>query len=233
MFNSRPSIRYVPITAGQVCVVVDDFLADPAAMVRHAAEHRSSFANDAANSYPGIELDLPRDWAFALDEFFMLHVRKALGARRTISVSARLSLATLTPDQLSPLQRLCHRDFTALPQDQGVAASVAYLFDQPQMGGTSFYLPTRPLDDTARMLKDAARGELGADMSRPGYLTASNAWFEQVASVPAAFNRAIFYDGAVFHAAQITAPGLLSSDPATGRLTMNGFFRHRRSATPP
>jgi Rps23 Pro-64 3,4-dihydroxylase Tpa1-like proline 4-hydroxylase len=64
----------------------------------------------------------------------------------------------------------------------------------------------------------------------PRYMTASNEWFEQVATVPAKFNRAIFYDGSVFHAAQIERPQLLTDDPATGRLTLNGFFRYRRNA---
>jgi hypothetical protein len=64
----------------------------------------------------------------------------------------------------------------------------------------------------------------------PGYLGASNAYFEQVCSIPAAFNRAIFYDGAIFHSAQIDAPARLDHDPATGRLTLNGFFLLRKAA---
>ena len=78
------------------------------------------------------------------------------------------------------------------------------------------------------MLREAASGALSPPAA---YLTASNDCFEQVASVPAAFNRAIFYDGEIFHAAQIEAPHLLTDDPMTGRLTMNGFFRYRRVAT--
>lgn len=228
MFNSRPVIQHVPIAPGQVCVVVDDFLRDPHALRAQALRERAQFALDAGNSYPGVELAMPKEWAFALDEFFMQHVRRALGARRTISVSARLSMATLAPSQLSPLQRLCHRDAAVLPPGQGVAACVAYLFDDPRLGGTSFYHPRGSLDDTARLLRDASAGRLQPDAA---YLAASNDWFAQVATVPAVFNRAIFYDGAVFHAAQISAPALLTSDPATGRLTVNGFFRHRRAAT--
>lgn len=227
MFNPRPTVRYVPIAAGHTCAVVDDFLVDPRQVIAHAVAHREQFAIDSSNFYPGPELGLPQAFAFALDEFFMLHVRRSLGARRTVSVSGRLSLATLGGTELSSLQRLCHRDAAAFPPGEGLAACVAYLFEAPQMGGTSFYVPSKSLEETAALLRRAAVG----DVELPaGYMTRSNEWFEQVATVPAKFNRAIFYDGSVFHAAQIDRPQLLTGDPATGRLTLNGFFRYRKSA---
>lgn len=233
MFNPRPTVRHVAIPGHASCVVIDDVLLNPQRIVDYASARRADFALDADNFYPGPELGLPQETAFMLDEFFMQHVRRSLGARRTISVSARLSLATLAPDALHPLQRLCHRDAQVFPDGQGIAASVLYLFHQPRMGGTSFYRPTRPLGDIAALLREASSMDAASfsalSGSAPGYLTASNAWFEQVASVPPAFNRAIFYDGEIFHAAQIDAPELLDPDPALGRLTLNGFFRHRRS----
>ncbi|MFL6656998.1 MAG: DUF6445 family protein [Massilia sp.] len=227
MFNPRPTIRYLAIGAGQRCAVIDDFLLDPHALIAQAVQRRAEFAIDADNSYPGPELGLGSEASFALDEFFMQHVRRALGARRTISVAARLSLATLQPDQLTPLQRLCHRDAASFPDGEAMAACVAYLFDAPGMGGTSFYAPRQSLEATAQLLREARDGQLDV---APSYLHTSNAWFEQVCTVPAAFNRAIFYDGSVFHAAQIDAPVMLSDDPARGRLTMNGFFRYRKNA---
>lgn len=227
MFNPRPTIGYLAIDGRHTCAVVDDFLLEPRKLVAHAVAQRKQFATDADNYYPGPELGLGREFAFALDEFFMQHARRSLGARRTVSVSGRLSMATLGVEQLRPLQRLCHRDAASLPAGEGVAASVAYLFDEPRLGGTSFYVPKQSLEETARMLRDARDGTLEVAAS---YLHKSNAWFEQVCTVPAAFNRAIFYDGSVFHAAQIDEPRMLSADPACGRLTMNGFFRYRKSA---
>lgn len=227
MFNPRPSIRYVPISVQHVCVVVDDFLAEPRKLVEYALANREQFAIDPDNFYPGPELGLSKEFAFGLDEFFMQHVRRALGARRTISASGRLSMATLGVDELTPLQRLCHRDAAAFPDGEGVAASVAYLFDDEAMGGTSFYVPRKSLEETARVLREAAEGRLQVEVS---YMNRSNEWFEQVCTVPARFNRAIFYDGSVFHAAQIERPALLRDDPACGRLTLNGFFRYRENA---
>jgi hypothetical protein len=226
MFNPRPTIRYLPIDAHHSCAVVDDFLLDPRALVAQA--QREQFATEADNYYPGPEFRLGQSFAFALDEFFMQHIRRSLGARRTVSVSARLSLATLGSGQLAPLQRLCHRDATAFPPGEGLAASVAYLFDQPRMGGTSFYVPRQSLEETAQLLRDARDGAVAVEAA---YMHGSNQWFEQVCTVPAKFNRAIFYNGEVFHAAQIEEPGLLSADPAVGRLTLNGFFRYRKNAS--
>ena len=57
-----------------------------------------------------------------------------------------------------------------------------------------------------------------------GYLAGSNAWFERLLSVPAKWNRLIFYDGALFHSGDIDHPERLDPDPARGRLTLNGFF---------
>ncbi|MDQ1816745.1 DUF6445 family protein [Massilia sp. CCM 9210] len=227
MFNPRPQVRFIAIAGQAPCVVVDDFLLDPRALVAQAVAAQARFAVDPDNYYPGPELDLGQETAFRLDEFFIQHVRRALGAQRTISVAARLALATLPPDRLHPLQRLCHRDCADLAPGVGAAAAVVYLFDDARMGGTSFYRPTQAPEDTARLLCAAHAGS-PADGGGAGYLTASNAHFEQIGTIAARFNRAIFYDGEIFHAAQIEAPALLHSDPARGRLTMNGFFRFRK-----
>jgi hypothetical protein len=227
MFNPRPTIRHVPITAHHTCVVIDDFLLDPHTLVAHAVAQRAQFAIDPDNFYPGAELDLGRGFAGLLEQFVMLHIRKALGARRMLHTSSRLALATLEPGALHGLQRICHRDAVTLPGGEGVGASVAYLFDAPDMGGTSFYVARQSADDTAAYLRAVANG---SQTPEPAYMTASSPWFEQVATVPAAFNRAIFYDGTVFHAAQIARPELLNADPARGRLTVNGFFRFRKVA---
>jgi hypothetical protein len=79
--------------------------------------------------------------------------------------------------------------------------------------------------------QELGNAEFGARYGvEPGYMTRSNAHFEQVAQVPAAWNRMIFYNGGAFHSAQIEHPDLLSDDPRRGRLTLNGFFACRRAA---
>lgn len=234
MFNPRPHIERLALAPGREAWVVDDVLRDPGALRERAVRERTRFAAAPFNAYPGLEWTLGPEVSAPLSDFFMLHLRQHLGARRTLAMYSRLSLATLQPAQLRPLQRLCHRDrFGALP-GQSVVACTLYLFDNPALGGTSFYAPRRPVEeinaDIARwntLADEAFTQEIGA---APAYLTASNAHFELLAKVPAAFNRAVFYDGGQFHSSHITQPELLSDDPARGRLTLNGFFLCRRAA---
>jgi hypothetical protein len=116
-----------------------------------------------------------------------------------------------------------------------IAASVLYLFHDPALGGTSFYRPRRPGPVIDRLVADSLTLEASDFAARHGvqrgYMTDGNQHFERVATVPAAWNRLIFYDGEIFHSGDIAQPLLMSSDPARGRLTLNGFFTCRRVAT--
>jgi hypothetical protein len=146
---------------------------------------------------------------------------------------------TRPPALLAPAQRLCHRDTMVgrrrvSPDGEGIGASVLYLFQDSALGGTSFYTPRQGPQETAALLEqaltlpDAAFDTLLG--TPPGYLVDSNTYFDRVCTIAAAYNRAIFYDGAIFHSAQIDAPERLSQDPASGRLTLNGFFLFRKNA---
>lgn len=234
MFNPQPRIERVDVGGLHSAWVVDDFLLDPTALREAAAAQRSAFTAAPHNAYPGLECPLGPEVSVPLSDFFLQHIRARLGARRTLSMYSRLSLATLQPPELRPLQRLCHRDRFGVGADQLVGACTLYLFDQPALGGTAFYRPVRPIDEVNADIRrwnsltdEAFTQEIAAP---PAYLTASNAHFERVTVVPAAFNRAVFYDGGHFHSSHITDPALLSDDPARGRLTLNGFFICRRAA---
>lgn len=228
------------IPGGAPCLVVDDFLLNPDRLVADAVEQREAFAEEGGNYFPGPEMNMPPAFNAMLAEFFMLHIRRALGARRTLEVSSRMSMVTKDPARLHPLQRLCHVDtFVGTRRvdpaaGEGVAAAVLYLFKDERLGGTSFYRPKKPLPEVRALIAQA--GGMPAPIfttlvgAEPGYMTASNDYFEQVLTIPARYNRAIFYDGAIFHSGQMAAPELLSADPAAGRLTLNGFFLVRRAA---
>ena len=55
------------------------------------------------------------------------------------------------------------------------------------------------------------------------YMTQSSEIADLVGTVPAKFNRLIFYTGDSPHSAYITDPTLLSEDVDRGRLTLNRF----------
>ena len=233
-FNRMPGIGEVLLGRDRTCLVFDDVLADPAAWVDFAAAHASRFVESQANAYPGPELPLPYGTVEALDTFFAQHARREMGGRRTLRAHGRLSIATRPPSQLSPRQWLCHVDRMEAVPGEAIAACVLYLFDDPALGGTVFFRPRRPLPEIAALVQDSAHMTPHAFEERSGlaagYMTATNPWFERLASVPAHFNRLIVYPGSVFHGADIRAPERLDPDPRRGRLTMNGFFVCRRAA---
>jgi len=236
LFNPRPQLSVVPLTAGELCVVVDNALADPHALVAWAATNPTAFQPPQGYPYPGLVADAPTRLAQAMGDFFAVHVRKALGARRTLDTTVRLSMVTTPPRELEPRQWQCHRDRVADdPRAVLFAASVLYLFNNPALGGTSFYAPRRPLAEMLPMLADSQTLTPQAFSARhgvqPGYMAGSNAHFERVAQVPAAWNRAIFYDGGLFHSGDVDDPAQLSADPARGRLTLNSFFTCKRNAS--
>ena len=235
MFNPQPRVEVLPIAGGADCLVIDDALLEPERMVALAGEHRDAFEWSPHNAYPGPELRMPDALSARLDEFFARHVRARLGARRTLRMYSRLALATRAPHELDPRQWICHRD--RIDPDTGAmsAASVLYLFRDETLGGTSFFVPRRPKPQIDRLLHDS--GVMRAEQFtarygiRPGYQTDSNDWFEKVLTVPPKWNRIIFYDGGVFHCGDVRAPERLSADPRVGRLSLNGFFTCRRTAS--
>ncbi|CAM4028377.1 DUF6445 family protein [Roseateles saccharophilus] len=231
-FNATPRIDEVEVGPGQFCYVVDDALIDPEGLVAWADRHR--FEPAEANAYPGRLMDCVPTLEQSLDGFFTHHIRRRLGARRTVGMYARFSLVTLAPAALQPGQWQCHRDRVAI--DPALcAASVLYLFRDVRLGGTAFYRPRCTAVQLERMLGDAQALGVAEFSARygvgPGYMTASNDHFEQTGHVPAAWNRLVFYDGGQFHSGHIAHPELLSDGARHGRLTLNGFFACRRGAS--
>ncbi len=228
MFKPNPKIQAIPITPRHACYVIDDALLEPERWVEYAVAHRDQFRDFPDNAFPGPELRFPQPLLEAFARYFNTHVRTALGGRRTLDSRARLSLTTRKPDQLHPLQWMCHVDNARLEPGQCILASVLYLFRQPDLGGTGFYVPSRPLAEIAAMKQAASTlppvrfaAEYGI---APAYMTASNDWVRKVLSIPARWNRLIFYSGTILHTGEIARPDLLDDDPSRGRLTINGFF---------
>jgi hypothetical protein len=207
-------------------------LLDPEALVAQAAGQ--AFTPLGHYPYPGPVLMAPAWLTGLVTAHFTEHARTRLGGRRVQSGSVRFSLVSTPPEQLAPIQWQCHRDRLAVePAKVLFAASVLYLFRDPTLGGTSFYRSRLSREDTEQMVADSAALDAAAFTERwrvsAGYMQGSNRNFELVASVPAAWNRLICYDGSLFHSADVN-PGRLSDDPCTGRLTLNGFYNCTRAA---
>jgi Family of unknown function (DUF6445) len=234
LFNPDATVTLVPIGGGKLCCVIDNALADPDAAVDWACAQ--TLAPSSAHAYPGPVVAVPAEVTRRVADYFAVHARGRLGARRTLDASVRLSMVTTPPSQLVPCQWQCHRDRLGVaPPGVMIAASVLYLFRDPALGGTSFYAPRQSEAETQRIVHHSLQldpADFGARYGlNAGYMTDGNAYFERIASVPAAWNRLIFYSGEIFHSGDIVHPERMSSDPRHGRLTLNGFFTCRLNAS--
>lgn len=234
LFNAKPRIERIDLAPGQACFVVDDALSEPERLVEFAAAHAGVFQRVDFNAYPGVLLPAPDTLSQALNGFFVEHLRRHFDARRVVRMHSRFALVTLAPSELRPLQTICHVDRLGADAAQSIQACVLYLFADPELGGTSFYVPARPAHDIEQLFADASVMTAEQFAQRHGiaqdYLTRSNAYFRRIGGVAPKWNRLVFYDGSLLHSGDIHAPARLGADPRTGRLTLNGFFTSRRNA---
>lgn len=233
LLNPRAEVQVVRFDERHFCLVIDEALLEPERQREYAVQHRQEFSAVDFNAYPGIYLKAPADLVRELADFFLWRLRRHFDARRSVNVHCRFSMVTLSPQALHPLQWLCHRDDVRLPPRLSMQASLLYLFDDPALGGTSFFAPVRSAAETDALFQDA--GRLPADtfahkyrIAR-GYMRESNDYFRLLGNLPARWNRLIVYDGGMLHTGDIGAPELLTEDPRTGRLTLNGFFTSTRN----
>jgi hypothetical protein len=225
-------LRRERIDADQLCVIVDDFLTEPAQLVDYAARHAGDFSRPNIG-YPGVQLRLDDGAMADIHRFVRSRMSKEYGFfRGRIGIRSLLSMVTVPPAELAPLQRICHIDPNLEPGRAKYAALI-YLFDDARLGGTSFYRwRNEELVWRGRELlrRDPAKGEeflrqqFETFRGPPRYMTESNDVAELLHTVAPRFNRFVFYSGDWPHTGSIAAPQLLSADPRTGRLTLNLFF---------
>lgn len=234
VFNPAAQVERIEFGHGLSCLVVDDALRDPEALREFAVAHRAKFRQAPFNAYPGIELPMPATFSAQLDAYFMQHIRTLLGGRRTVKMNSRMAMVTAQAGELEPRQRICHRDSAWIAPEHMIAASVLYLFEDPRLGGTSFYRPSRTMPEIEQLVHDSSTLDRAAFDARhrlaQDYMSGSNEYFERIGQVAARWNRIIFYDGRIFHSGEVGSAQALSGDPMSGRLTVNGFFTCTRKA---
>ncbi|MDH3350409.1 MAG: DUF6445 family protein [Gammaproteobacteria bacterium] len=233
--NAAADVRIERVTDAHSCVVIDDFLKDPQSVVAFAIENADAFSVPA-DSYPGLLFDVAEESMAEINRYVRSEMSRRFSfLRGGIKTAAYLSMATLQPDELSNLQRLCHTDPRERP-DRRNYAGLVYLFEDEALGGTGFYRwkEQKLIEEaTALELEDPKRAsaflqEHFATYRQPArYMTESNEIAELCLEIPARFNRFIFYSGDLPHSASISAPELLTEDFSRGRLTLNCFVSVR------
>lgn len=229
--NPSAEIRRQTIAEDTFCVIVDDFLEDPAALIDFAAENAEQFSIPE-RSYPGLMLRLETDALLDFDRFVRNRMSKTFSfLRSNANLSTGLSMVTFQPHELTNYQRLCHTDPRTDMARRNYAALV-YLYSNEALGGTAFYRYKRP-DVVFKALEldmkdpEAAASFLAEHTALfrqpPRYISESNELAELLYVVPPRFNRFVFYSGEIAHSAHITSPALLTDDFREGRLTLNCF----------
>jgi glycine/D-amino acid oxidase-like deaminating enzyme len=229
--NPDARLQTLELADGSKVFVVDDFAQDPQSLVAIAQGLAGQFQQHRGHAYPGPQVDLPVPMAAELDAWFQRQLGTVLAAGPLTAMTGRFSRVTQDPATLDARQRVCHRDNSGAEAGAMIGACVHYLFQDEALGGTVFFRSLMSEADTAQFMRDSSTLEADAFGSRygipPGYMTESNRYFEVIGRVPAKWNRAVFYDGGIYHSGDIRGPSPAAYRELPGRLTINAFFKSR------
>ncbi|MBS0124704.1 DUF6445 family protein [Thetidibacter halocola] len=233
-FAANRALKITVVPMGRLAepvMVIDDFLADPQALV--AAARASDWRELPPGGYPGRRAGLPRDYVRCVLQRLDGPIRKTLLRRpsRLDTFDCSFSMVTRAPADLAPLQRVPHIDVA----NAGRVAILHYLCG-PQFGGTAFFRQDatgleqiRPAEKP-RYLAARAQGleALGPDNRYPD---ADTPGYERTGFTEARFNRLVAYRSFTLHSGIVEDPAILTDDPATGRLTANFFVDYAEGET--
>lgn len=230
MFDLNPKLS---VSVGRVgpenepVLIVEDVLRDPHALVEYAArEARFEPAWTDHGGYPGLRAPAPLNYVQTLARALAPTIEQAwsLSGVALARADCWLSLVTLPPERLTPLQRIPHID-TVDP----LRFALLHYLCPPGSGGTAFYrhratgLQTLAAEQEAAYLVTRDR-ELETLPPAPGYLVGDSSAYERTALVEDRFNRLVIYRSRHLHAGQIPEGFGFRADPREGRLTANVFL---------
>ena len=210
-------------------VVVIDGVSQAIGQVRELAAALAPFP-PAGNYYPGVRRPLTSEdsAAHAYVENLLRagtpFIRDVFSFEHFRMLEASFSMITLAPECLSVNQRVPHFDDT----DPNYLALLHYL--GPASGtGTAFYRHRATgIECVTAANVDALISVLKLESlswDRPGYITRSDEFFEQIGQIDSVPDRLAIYQGCLLHSGIIRPDLNLSDDPVTGRLTANLFIR--------
>ena len=203
---------------------MEDFLRDPQAMVRYAANEAQFKPSPLA--YPGIIAPAPEAYVEGLVRVLVPMIGETFGVKVDTAYLADcfFAIATFTAEQLHFGQRLPHVDGF----DPGLIAVLHYLCTGAH-GGTALYRHRATgYESLTEEQNDHMKSLIVQDIARnptpPQYPNADNRLFEQTASFEAKFNRLIVYRSRILHSMMVDSNTKLNPDPRIGRLTTNTFL---------
>jgi hypothetical protein len=204
-------------------MIVDHVLDQPDKLIEAACQ--ATFYQPEHTNYPGLNAPVPLSYCHAVVNSLRGPIEAAFGLSRLASLKyfGFFAVATISAAQATSVQKIPHHD----APDPNRLALVHYLCGKP-FGGTGFFRHKRTGYESVDRSREEtyvtiARTEL-ADVAHAGRFAGPDmANYEVIGHVDAVFNRLIVYRSHVFHSA-LLAPTGGSADPASGRLTANGFI---------
>jgi hypothetical protein len=236
----RSVIRFHPNVAVDVVrigreqtplIVIDNFLINAAELVQDAV---TGYPFAPLNTYyPGIMAPSPHAYSVAIYQILHDVVSDVFGlaGRDVVYAKCDFRMVTQKPEDLLIRQRIPHYDDAA----SNLFVVLHYLARRP-FGGTAMYRHRKTgfeqiTAERAHTYEEVLATELAGYTPR-GYILGDTPYFEKVASVPAAYNRAIIYRGNCLHSGEIVPEYRYDADPRTGRLTANTLFLYGEPRQP-
>jgi len=205
-------------------IVIDGFTTDPDLWIEDAESLRYERIGD---HYPGVRAVVPRRLVSVMISRWADLIRETFAIVDSLDrFDSFYSLVTTKPDALAPIQRLPH--FDGVERDR---IAILHFLGREELGGTTFYRQRATGFETVDASRLAAfsaalRSEIDLrGLPPPRYVAGDTEIYEQVARYDARFNRALIYRGHTLHCADIPDGLTLSSDPRSGRLTVNTFLK--------
>ena len=212
-------------------LVIENFIADPEALVQIASAQRFT---EHARYFPGIRAQAPQQYREVFAAGLQGAIAEHFDLTGEISFSlCAFSLITTPADRLTVPQRIPHVDSLA---SSGLAC-IHYLFKR-NLGGTAFYRHRKTgfefVDEerNTAYLQSLNSEELRPENWGQGYINGDSVLFEQIARSEGIFNRLLVYRRNSLHSGCIAADFVPDANPATGRLSINGFLDLGNAANP-
>ena len=207
-------------------VVIDDFSGMPDILLERG---RNAVFEDGGASYPGIRSFAEPDYLAERRDVIFEVLQRVFGFRQGVSLEAStFSLVTKAEGDLDPLQRIPHYDHSA-----GELVAIMHYLLGHDSGGTAFYRHRRTGFETITPEREPAYDVALAEDERAyglppaRYYYGDTERYELIGEIEARPDRLALYRGRLLHSGVIPDPAGLSSDPRTGRLTINMFLRGR------
>lgn len=203
-------------------VIIDNVHPDPDRVRDYA---RTLDYSPVKGGFPGYRAAIDAAYMSPFMPLLRSVLEDVFGLHKGVTIrECKASIVCTPPSALTPPQSRPHIDAA----DTGLIAMMHYL-DEPWKGGTGFYRHKPTGFETITADRAANYEAALSEMTNvePGYLTETNAQFEKIFSVDAAFNRLAVYRGCQLHSGDIHPDNVFQPDPNKARLSINMFLDSR------